>query len=145
MSSKIDLSEVIAIINAQKLSPPDTQALIKEIKARAQTKEADKEPGEPKAKAQYVVVSHATGHFGWVFTIPEDAAPQSIVERIDAAIHSFNASKKGRLLPAKNRGEGIDAVSRKHWKEAGLGTVVKTRLQVPIIMMDNVLGEAPSV
>ena len=143
MSSKIDLSEVIAIINAQKLSPPDTQALIKEIKARAQTKEADKEPGEPKAKAQHVVVGNADGSFGWVIQMAESDAPHSVIDRVNNAAHAFNASKAGRLLPVTTVGEAFESVKRRFMKDAGL--TVKTKLMVPIIMSTNKLSEAPSV
>ena len=150
MSSKIDLSEVIAIINAQKLSPPDTQALIKEIKARAQTKEADADIKPPAAKKQFViVVSDPEGHLakhdftGWVVQVTEDSSPHTTVDRIKRAAHDFNASKKGRLLPVKSVGEALESVSRKYFTEAEVS--VKTKLPVYVVKTDNTLGEAPSV
>jgi hypothetical protein len=145
MSKTLTLDEVIAIVNRQKLSPVDTQAIVRELNARAQAKEADKEPGEPKAKNQLVVLATSDRSFGWVLQIPEDASPMSVVDRVNAAAHSFNASKRGRLLPVKNVGETLESVPRKHWKEAGQGTVVKTKLMVPIIVTDNVLSQPPSV
>lgn len=142
MSSKITVSLVAEVLKQHKaITPALLREIVEELNATAQS-EAD-EP-VPRTKTQFVVVSHDTGHFGWVFQIPEEAAPQSILARIDAAAHSFNASKKGRLLPVKNRAEAMEVVSRKHWKEAGEGTVIKTRLQVPVIMADMTLSEPPT-
>lgn len=145
MSAKLTIDEVIAIVTRQRLSPPDQIALIKELKARAQTKEADKEPGEPKAKNQLVILSDPSGQRGWVIQIPESASPASLVDRVNEAAHAFNASKKGHLLPVKSISEALSGISRKWFKNVDL-TLVRTKEAVAIIpLAADKLSEPPSV
>lgn len=142
MSSKVDLSTVAEVIKRHKVAPPELRAIIEELNELLSKQEADKPERAPKTRKQFVVLS-TDGHLGWVCQLPENAAPQSAPERINAAAHAFNESKRGRLLPVKSLGEACESVPARFLKEADVKVV--TKLVVPILKVANVLVEAPSV
>lgn len=147
MSDKIDISEVAEVLKQQKLEPAVVREIIEELKSRLEPEDDKAEP-VPRAKQQYVaVIADATGAIktdltGWVFQIPEDENPGSVVDRIMQAAHDFNASKKGRLLPVKTVGEAVESVGRKFFKNQRLA--VKTKLPIYFLRTNNQLTPAPS-
>jgi len=143
MSSKIDIAEVADTLKTHKLEPAVVREIIEELNARAEAKEADKAEPTPRGKTQFVAVTIPATSQAWIFQIPEQAGPQTILDRINTAAHAFNASKKGRLLPVKSLAEAVESVPRRFWKDAD-GTVVKTKLPCVLISTTNKLTEAPT-
>jgi hypothetical protein len=148
MSDKIDISTVAEVIKQHKLEPSIVREIIEELNARAEAKEADKAEPTPRGKQQYVaLISDPEGKIkqdlvGWVFQLPENASPATILDRVMKATHDFNASKKGRLLPVKSVGEAVESVSRKFFKNAEIA--VKTKTPIYFLRTDNKLTEAPT-
>jgi hypothetical protein len=104
------------------------------------------DPGDgdqpPPVKKQFVIlVSDPNGKLpkvdftGWVLQIPEDESPASVQERLLKATYDYNASKKGRLYPAKTVGDAIEAVPAKLFRETELW--VKTKEPVIVLRTDN--------
>lgn len=144
MSSKVDLSTVAEVIKRHKVAPPELRAIIEELNELLSKQDAEKDVPTPKRKTQFVVWTPLKSNQAYVFQIPETASPHTIVERIDQAAHTFNASKRGRLLPVKTRAEALESVPRRFWKDAD-DTTVKTKIGVAIVGSENALSEAPSV
>lgn len=149
MSSKITIDQLALIIKRNQLAPDVARRIIEEASLVADKKdEAKAEPG-PKPKQQFViVVSDPEGQIkkdlvGWVTQIPENDSPATVMEKLNAAAHEFNASKKGRMVPVNTVGEAFESVPRKFMKQANIHT--KTKVPVLVVTTDNKLTEAPSV
>lgn len=143
MSTRITVSQVAEILKSHRDIPPATlRAVVEEMNAAANP-EGEDEVAPPKAKTQFVILANADRSFGWVLTLPEDASPAIILDRVKAAAHDFNASKRGRLLPVKSVGEALESTGRKFFKNQDVA--VKTKLPVAIVVTDNQLGEPPTV
>jgi len=104
------------------------------------------EPGEedkpPPVKKQFVIlVSDPENRFpktdfaGWVLQLPETESPATVQDRIFRSAYDYNATRKGRLYPAKTVGEALENVPAKHFKEAELW--VKTKTPVLVLKTDN--------
>lgn len=139
---KIEINQVAEILKRNKAEPSLLRAVVQEMNMLAQAAAADDEEKPPAVKKQFViVVSDPEGRFpkhdfaGWVLQIPEDDSPVTTSERIFRGAYDYNASKKGRLYPAKTVGEAIENVPAKHFKEAGVW--VKTKTPVLVLTSDN--------
>ncbi len=137
----LTISDVLYALKQAKVDDTKTREIVDQLKAREEDAKETVSNG-PKAKSQYVLLANSDQSFGWACVLPEDAAPQSIIDRINAATHAFNASKRGRKHPAKTIGEALESVSRKFLKTEGVQ--VKNKLMVPIIVTNNTLSEPPS-
>jgi len=104
------------------------------------------DPGEadtpPPVKKQYIILASdpegrmPKGDFaGWVLQIPESESPASTLERVFRGAYDYNASKKGRLHPARTVGEAIENVPGKFFREAELW--VRTKTPVLVVRTDN--------
>lgn len=143
MSSKIDLSLVAAALKTHKVPPPDIRAILEDLSAQVAPESGD-EP-TPRAKNQFVCLSNPEGTFGWVFQMPFDASPTTLLDRIHRAAHAFNASKRGRLIPVVSISETLAGVPRKFFKDAGDGLVLKNKEPVALIRLtQGKLPEAPT-
>jgi hypothetical protein len=140
---KIDVSKVAEILKKNQLEPALLRRVIEEINLAVQP-----DPGEidkpPPVKKQWVIlVSDPEGRLpqqefaGWVLQIPEHASTASTLERVLRGAYDFNATRKGRLLPARTVGEAIENVTAKAFKEADLW--VKTKTPVLVVRTDNEL------
>lgn len=96
----------------------------------------------PAVKKQFVIlVSDPDDKFpksdfaGWVLQIPETESVATAQERIFRGAYDYNASKKGRLYPAKTVGEALENVPAKHFKEAEVW--VKTKTPVLVLKTNN--------
>lgn len=69
--------------------------------------------------------------------IPDNESPVTTLERIFRGAYDFNASKKGRLYPAKTVGEAIENVPAKFFKEAEVW--VKNKTPVLVLKTDNII------
>ena len=139
--SKIEINQVAEILKRNKAEPELLRAVVQEMNMVAQAKQAD-EDATPSIKKQYVIlVSDPEGRFpkhdfaGWVLQIPEEDSPVTTQDRINRAVYDFNASKKGRLLPAKTVGEALENVPSKFFKEQA--TWVKTKTPVLVCVTNN--------
>jgi hypothetical protein len=138
---KIDVSKVAEILKKNQLDPALLRRVIEEMNLVVQP-----DPGEeekpPAVKKQFVIlVSDPDGRMpkhdftGWVLQIPENESPATTRERVLRGTYDFNASKKGRMLPAKTVGEALENVPAKHFKDAEVW--VKTKTPVLVLKTDN--------
>lgn len=139
---KIEINQVAEILKRNKADPSLLRAVVQEMNLLAQAAATEDEEKPPAVKKQFViVVSDPDGMFpkhdfaGWVLQIPEDDSPVTTMERVFRGTYDFNASKRGRLLPAKTVGEAIENVPAKHFKEAGVW--VKTKTPVLVVTTNN--------
>lgn len=138
---KIEVNKVAEILKKNEISPAVLRRVIEELNLAAQPETGDDEK-PPAAKKQFVIlISDPDGKLpkhdfvGWVLQIPENESVATTQERIFRGVYDFNASKKGRLMPAKTVGEALENVAAKYFKEAELW--VKTKTPVLMLKTDN--------
>ena len=138
---KIDINQVAEIMKRNAVEPEMLRQIIAEMQAVVQP-EADEEKPPPIKKQWCILISDpddklpADSEFvGWVLQIPESESPATTTERIHRAAYDFNATKRGRLLPANTIGEAIENVAAKHFKEADCW--VKTKIPVLMLRTNN--------
>ncbi|HYP16950.1 MAG TPA: hypothetical protein VEQ65_07035, partial [Opitutus sp.] len=138
---KIDVSKVAEILKKNEIEPAVLRRVMEEMNLVVQP-----DPGEddkpPAVKKQFVIlVSDPDGKFpktdfaGWVLQIPETESVATTQERIIRSAYDYNATRKGRLYPAKTIGEALENVPAKHFKEAEVW--VKTKTPVLVLKTDN--------
>ena len=139
---KIEINQVAEILKRNKADPSLLRAVVEEMNLLARAAAEDEKP--PAVKKQFVIlISDPDGQFpkrdfaGWVLQIPDSESPVTTNERIFRAVYEFNASRKGRLLPAKTVGEALESVPAKHFKEAEVW--VKTKNPVLVLTTDNLI------
>lgn len=144
---KIDVSKVAEILKKNQLDPAVLRRVIEEINTAVQPEAEEDKP--PPVKKQFVIlVSDPENRFpksdfaGWVLQIPEDESVATAEERIFRSAYEYNATRKGRLYPAKTVGEALENVPAKHFKEAELW--VKTKTPVLILKTDNEIPKEES-
>ena len=138
---KIDVSKVAEILKKNELDPSLLRRLIEEMNLAVQPEPGDEEK-PPAVKKQFVILlSDPAGKLpkdefvGWVLQLPETESPATTADRFLRATYDYNASKKGRLYPAKTVGEALENVPAKYFKEADLW--VKTKTPVQVLRTDN--------
>jgi hypothetical protein len=134
---KIDINQVAEIMKRNAVEPEVLRQIIAEMQAVVQP-EAEEDKPPPVKKQWCILVSDpedrlpADAEFvGWVLQIPESESPVTTTERIHRAAYDFNATKRGRLLPANTVGEALENVAAKHFKEADCWVKTKT----PVLML----------
>ncbi len=138
---KIDVNKVAEILKKNHVDPAVLRRVVEEMNLAVQP-----DPGEgdtpPPVKKQFVIlVSDPSGKMpradlvGWVLQIPEDESPASVQERMFKGVYDYNASKKGRLHPARTVGDAVENVPGKFFREAELW--VKTKTPVIVLRTDN--------
>jgi len=138
---KIDVNKVAEILKRNHIDPAVLRRVVEEMNLAVQP-----DPGEadapPPVKKQYIILASdpegrmPKGDFaGWVLQIPESESPASTLERVFRGAYDYNASKKGRLHPAKTVGEAIENVPGKLFREAELW--VRTKTPVLVVRTDN--------
>ena len=134
---KIDVNKVAEILKKNHIDPAVLRRVVEEMNLAVQP-----DPGEadapPPVKKQFVILASdpqgrlPKGEFaGWVVQIPESESPATALDRIFRGAYDYNASKKGRLYPAKTVGEAVG----KFFREAELW--VKTKTPVLVLRTDN--------
>lgn len=138
---KIEVNKVAEILKKNEISPAILRRVMEELNLAAQPEPGDEEK-PPAVKKQWVIlVSDPDAKLpkhdfvGWVLQIPENESVATTQERIFRGAYDFNASKKGRLLPAKTVGDAIENVPAKHFKEAEVW--VKSKTPVLVLRTDN--------
>jgi hypothetical protein len=137
---KIEVNKVAEILKKNQVDPKLLRQIVEEMNLLTQPEADDEKP--PAVKKQFVfLLSDPDGKMpkqdfvGWVLQIPESESVATTPDRIFRAVYDFNASKKGRLLPAKTIGEAMEHVPAKHFKEAEIW--VKTKEPVLVVKTDN--------
>jgi len=139
--AKIDVNKVAEILKKNHIDPAVLRRVVEEMNLAVQP-----DPGEgdqpPPVKKQFVIlVSDPKGKVprgdlvGWVLQMPESESPASVEERLLKATYDYNASKKGRLYPAKTVGDAVENVPGKFFREVELW--VKTKTPVIVLRTDN--------
>ena len=143
--SKIEINKVAEILKRNKAEPELLRAVVQEMNVLVMRAE-DEADATPHIKKQFVIlVSDPEARFpkhdfaGWVLQIPEEDSPVTTQDRINRAVYDFNASKKGRRLPAKTVGEALENVPAKLFKDQEVW--VKTKTPVLVLTTNN---EIPS-
>lgn len=138
---KIDVNKVAEILKKNQLDPAILRRVIEEMNLAVQPDPGEEEKPPPVKKQFVILVSDPNGVMpeadlvGWVLQIPESESPVTTPERIHRAAYEFNATKKGRLLPATTVGDALENVPAKHFKEAE--TWVKTKTPVLVLKTNN--------
>ena len=143
---KIDVNKVAEILKRNHIDPAVLRRVVEEMNLAVQP-----DPGEadqpPPVKKQFIILvsdpeeTMPRGDLtGWVLQIPEDQSPASVRERLFKGAYDYNASKKGRLYPAKTVGDAVENVPSKFFREAELW--VKTKTPVLVLRTDNEIPRA---
>lgn len=139
---KIDVSKVAEILKKNQIDPAVLRRVIEELNLVVQPDPADEDKPPPVKKQFVILVSDPenrlppkTDFVGWVLQLPENESPATTQERIFRSAYDYNATKKGRLYPAKTVGEALENVPAKHFKEAEVW--VKTKTPVLVLKTDN--------
>jgi hypothetical protein len=138
---KIDVSKVAEILKKSELDPALLRRVIEEINLAVQPDPSDEDKPPPLKKQFVILVSDPeerlpkTDFAGWVLQIPESESVATTQERIIRSAYDYNATRKGRLYPAKTIGEAIENIPAKHFKEAEVW--VKTKSPVIVLRTDN--------
>ena len=137
---KIEINQVAEIMKRNKADPSLLRSVVQEMNLIAQASIDEDRP--PAIKKQFVIlISDPLGLMpkedfaGWVVQMPDDESPVTLKERIFRAAYDYNASKRGRLLPAKTVGEAIESVPTKFTKEVDIW--IKTKTPVLVVTTDN--------
>jgi hypothetical protein len=138
---KIDVSKVAEILKKNQLEPAMLRRVIEEMNLAAQP-EGGEEEKPPAVKKQFVIlVSDPEGRMpkndfvGWVIQMPENESPATLADRVFRGVYDYNASKKGRIYPAKTVGEALENIPAKFFKEAEVW--IKTKEPVLVLKTNN--------
>lgn len=140
---KIDVNKVADILKKNQLEPSLLRRLIEEMNLAAQPDPGEEEKPPPVKKQFVIVVSDPETQLpkhdfvGWIVQIPETESVATTLDRLYRAAYDFNASKKGRLLPAKTIGDALENIPAKHFKEAEVW--VKTKTPVLLVKSNNLI------
>jgi hypothetical protein len=138
---KIDVNQVADILKRNEVEPSILKQIVAEMQAVLEAEAGEEKP--PPVKKQWcIIISDPEGRLpegedfaGWVLQIPESESVMTTEERVRRAAYEFNATKRGRLLPATTVGEAMENVAAKHFKEADCW--VKTKTPVLMLKTDN--------
>ena len=138
---KIDVSKVAEILKKNHIEPALLRRVIEEMNLAVQPEPGEADAIPPVKKQHVILVSDPEGRMpkgdfaGWVLQIPESESPATLADRVYRGTYDYNASKKGRLYPAKTVGEALENVPGKFFREAELW--VKTKTPVIVLKTDN--------
>jgi len=138
---KIDVNKVAEILKRNHIDPAVLRRVVEEMNLAAQPDPGEGDQPAPVKKQYALLVSDPEermpkGDFtGWVLQIPENESPASIRERVFKAAYDYNASKKGRLNPAKTVGDALEGVPARYFRDAELW--VRTKTPVVVLRTDN--------
>ena len=142
---KIEVNQVAEILKRNEVDPSLLRQIVEEMNQAVEPEVDEEKP--PAVKKQFsILISDPEGKLpseaeftGWVLQIPEDESVTSTPERIHKAAYDFNATKKGRMMPAKTVSDAIENIPAKHFKEQQIW--VKTKVPVFMTTTNN---EIPS-
>jgi hypothetical protein len=138
---KIDVNKVAEILKKNHIDPAVLRRVVEEMNLAVQPDPGEGDAAPPVKKQHIILVSDPQdkmpkGDFtGWVLQIPEDESPASVQERLLKGAYDYNASKKGRLYPARTVGDALENVPGKFFRDVELW--VKTKTPVLVLRTDN--------
>jgi hypothetical protein len=141
--AKIDVNKVAEILKKNHIDPAVLRRVVEEMNLAVQPDPGEGDQAPPVKKQFVILVSDPNGKMpkadlvGWILQIPENESPASVEERLLKGAYDYNASKKGRLYPAKTVGDAMEAVPAKFFKEVELW--VRTKEPVIVLKTDNVI------
>jgi hypothetical protein len=137
---KIEVNKVAEILKKNQLEPKLLRQIVEEMNQLTQAEAEEEKP--PAQKKQFVILISDPDEklpkhdfAGWVLQIPETESVATTQDRLFRGVYDYNASKKGRLYPAKTVGEALENVPAKHFKEAEVW--IKTKTPVLMLRTDN--------
>ena len=139
--AKIDVNKVAEILKKNHIDPAVLRRAVEEMNLAVQPDPGEGDQPPPVKKQFLILVSDPKGKIprgdlvGWVLQMPENESPASVEERLLKATYDYNASKKGRLYPAKTVGDAVENVPGKFFREVELW--VKTKTPVIVLRTDN--------
>jgi hypothetical protein len=139
--AKIDVNKVAEILKKNHIDPAVLRRVVEEMNLAVQPDPGEGDAAPPVKKQFIILVSDPNEKMprgdltGWVLQIPENESPASVEERLLKGAYDYNASKKGRLYPAKTVGDAIESVPGKFFREVELW--VKTKTPVLVLRTDN--------
>jgi hypothetical protein len=142
--SKIEINKVAEILKKNKADPKLLRSVVEEMNLLAQAaQEADEDKPKAVKKQNVILISDPEGRLlmadfaAWELQIPDSESPCTTLDRIYRATYEFNASKKGRLYPAKTVGEALENVPAKFFKDHELW--VRTKTPVLVCRTNNLI------
>ncbi len=138
---KIDVNKVAEILKRNHIEPALLRRVVEEMNLAAQPDPGEGDQAPPVKKQFVILVSDPDGRLprgdftGWALQIPESESPASSRERILKAVYDYNASKKGRLYPAKTVGDALENVPGRFFRDVEVW--VKTKTPVVVLRTDN--------
>jgi hypothetical protein len=139
--AKIDVNKVAEILKKNHIDPAVLRRVVEEMNLAVQPDPGEGDAAPPVKKQFIILVSDPNEKMprgdltGWVLQIPENESPASVEERLLKGAYDYNASKKGRLYPAKTVGDAIESVPGKFFREVELW--VKTKEPVLVLRTNN--------
>lgn len=147
--AKVDIQLVEMVLKRAKVDTAQIAKILEDIKYETEAAK-DTAEKEPAVKKQFVVIVNdpygkieETGfeYSGWVVQIPEDAAPQSALQKLHFGAYDFNITPKGRKMPIKTIDEAVRFGSAKIYKEHQIW--LKNKEPVLIMTTNGKLPKAP--
>lgn len=141
---KVEINQVAEAGKSLQMDPKQIRELVEKLNALLEPE--DEKP--PAIKKQFIIlISDPDGLLpansdwaGWVLQIPENESPATTQERVIQTAYKYNATKKGRLYPAKTLGEAIENIPARIFKKHELWVKTKT----PVLML-RTSNEVPDV
>jgi hypothetical protein len=137
---KIEVNKVAEILKKNQVDPKLLRLIVEEMNLLTQAEADEEKP--PAVKKQFVILVSdpdkklpKTDFAGWVLQIPDTESVATTQDRIFRGAYDYNASKKGRLYPAKTVGEAIENIPAKHFKDAEVW--IKSKTPVLVLRTDN--------
>lgn len=141
--AKVDIELVEMVLQRADIGAQKTSQIIDVLKFESNLKDICEQKVPPVKKQFVIVVNDPYGKIsstgmdfsGWVAQIPEDDAPQSVIDKINQASSDFNLTPKGRRMPLKTVAEFFEFGSQKINKESKLW--VKTKEPVLVCLTNG--------
>ena len=144
--AKIDIEKLKHILHRNESDIQKINDILNDIATELQIEQAEKEARPPLIKKQFItLIADNNGQLldqdfaSWVLQIPEEANPQTVIDKIHQSAYAYNATPKGSRFPVKSMGETLESVNAKIFKENEVW--VKTKLPVLAVSCKNQLPQ----
>ena len=145
--AKIDVEKLKHILHRNESDIQKINDILNDIATELKIEQAEKEARPPLVKKQFItLIADNDGVLvdkdfaSWVLQIPEEANPQTIIDKILQSAYTYNASPKGSRFPVKSMGETLESVSAKIFKENEVW--VKTKIPVLAVTCNNQIPQS---
>jgi len=98
------------------------------------------EGDEPKSKKRMTVIHPENStEVAWIIAHDDEIPPAGVSERLNLAIADYNASRRGRLAPARNLFDGLDRCPAKTFLSYGVS--VRTKESIALLAINSDLKQ----